>query len=138
MIGGAGDRLGLEGVHALVCDEQQAVSILSVLGVDGGSEAGGDDRGSTGQDDGALERALNRVDAVADGAVIGERGGEDNELVSAKAGEGVGRVEGVAEVAGDLAQDLVAGMVSERIVDLLEAVEVEQQQGERWCRCGGQ
>ena len=110
---------------------RRAGGVLGVLGVDGGAEAGGDDGGAAGEEDGALEGALDGVDAVADGAVVGEGGGEEDELVSADAGEGVGGVEGLAEVVGDLAEDLVAGVVAEGVVDFLEAVEVEQEEGER-------
>ena len=39
-------------------------------------------------------------------------------------------MEGVAEVVGDLAEDLISGVMAEGVVDLLEAVEVEHEDGE--------
>src|SRR4051795_9853813 len=51
---------------------------------------------------------------------------EDAELVAAEAGDGVARVEQLGEPAGHLAQDLVAVVVAERVVDVLEAVEVDE------------
>ena len=40
-------------------------------------------------------------------------------------------MKGIAEVVGYLAKDLISGLVSVGVVNLLEAVEVEQKQGER-------
>ena len=53
----------------------------------------------------------------------------DDELVAAKAAQGVGLAQTVLEPAGDLDQHLVAKQVPERVVDAFEAVQVEEQHG---------
>ena len=49
------------------------------------------------------------------------------ELVAAEARHGVAGAQAAGEPSADLLQQLVAGVVAERVVDLLEAVEVHQQ-----------
>jgi len=56
---------------------------------------------------------------------------EDRELVAAEAGDGVVRAQLVGQAGADRRQQQVAGLVPVRVVDLLEAVEVEEQDGER-------
>jgi hypothetical protein len=50
----------------------------------------------------------------------------DRELVAAQAGERVLVAQQPGHARTDLAQDLVAGMVAERVIELLEAVEVDE------------
>ena len=52
---------------------------------------------------------------------------QDRELVAAEAGDGVGRAHRVGQALADVAQKLIAGVVPEAVVDLLEPVEVEHQ-----------
>src|SRR5215213_1806953 len=54
---------------------------------------------------------------------------EDRELVTAEAGDGVLRTHHGAQPLGHLAQHLVARAVAERVVDALEAIEVEEVDG---------
>ena len=54
---------------------------------------------------------------------------EDRELVPAQPYQHVVRAQAVPQALGDLDQQLVTGVVPERVVDLLEPVQVEQQQG---------
>ena len=58
-----------------------------------------------------------------------EVGQQEHELVAAVAGEQVGRAGAAGEPRGDLAQQLVAGGVPERVVDELEVVEVDVEHG---------
>ena len=60
-----------------------------------------------------------------------EPSGRIAELVAAEARDGVGVAQGDDEPVGDLSQQLVAAVVPERVVDLLEAVEVHHQHGAR-------
>ncbi len=53
-------------------------------------------------------------------------GGEDGELVAADAGDGIGLAKLLAQVARHLDEHVVAGTVAEDVVDLLEAVDVEE------------
>jgi hypothetical protein len=55
---------------------------------------------------------------------------DDRELVAAQPRERVVLAQQLLQPRADLAQHLVAGVVAERVVELLEAVEVDQQQGE--------
>ena len=55
---------------------------------------------------------------------------QDDELVSAHAGDAVGFADVGAEASGGDAQDAVAGAVAVGVVDLLELVEVEHEQGD--------
>ncbi len=57
-------------------------------------------------------------------------GQQRDELVSAQARHGVAAAQAGRKPPGDLLQQLVAGFVSERVIDLLEAVEVEEEQRE--------
>ena len=52
---------------------------------------------------------------------------QDGELVAAEAGDHVGLADAVVQRAADGADDLVAGLVAAGVVDVLEAVEVEQE-----------
>ena len=54
---------------------------------------------------------------------------QDRELVAAEAGDDVGRAQPLAQHARDARQQAVAGRVAERVVDGLEAVEVEHERG---------
>ncbi len=71
-----------------------------------------------------------RVGEAFDVEVRGEVGGDDDELVSAEAREGVGGADGAAQLTGDLAQDLVADVMPEGVVYVLEAVEIENEERE--------
>ena len=56
---------------------------------------------------------------------------QDRELVATESGDGVGGPHARAQTLGDRAQELVAGRVTEAVVDVLEPVEVDEQHGER-------
>jgi hypothetical protein len=55
---------------------------------------------------------------------------QDHELVPAEPGDQVARADAVEQALGDHHEQPVAGVVAERVVDRLEAVEVEQEHGE--------
>ena len=57
------------------------------------------------------------------GAAVGQ---QDGELVAAEAGDRGAVAHALAQRVGHLADQLVAGAVAERVVDVLEAVDVEQ------------
>ena len=54
-----------------------------------------------------------------------DAGHDDRELVAAEAGNGIGRARHGTQPGTDLADQLVAGRMAERVVDRLEAVEIE-------------
>ena len=61
-------------------------------------------------------------------AAVGQPAQQHGELVAAEPGERVAAAQRAAQPGGDLAQQPVAVVVAERVVDLLEPVEVDQQQ----------
>src|ERR1700687_1438508 len=56
--------------------------------------------------------------------------GQHRELFSPEPGYGVGRPKDAAQARRDLLQETVTAVVTERVVDVLEAIEVEQQHAE--------
>ena len=67
----------------------------------------------------------------ADRLGVGRVGQDDRELVAAEAGEHVAGAQHRAQTRADLLEHEVAGAVAERVVELLEAVEVDEQQRDR-------
>ena len=63
--------------------------------------------------------------------------GEHHELVAAEPADRVAGPDRGREPGRDRAQQLVAGLVPERVVDLLEVVEVDEERGHRLLRRGG-
>ena len=55
-------------------------------------------------------------------------GDQHGELVAAQAGEDVAAAQRAAQAGGDLDEQTVALLVTQRVVDLLEAIEVDEQQ----------
>jgi hypothetical protein len=54
-----------------------------------------------------------------------DRGNQDRELVAAEAGDGVSPAKASGQPSGDIAEEPIALVVPQRVVDLLEPVEVE-------------
>ena len=104
----------------------QVVGVVGIDRIDGDAGAG------AGKDGGALE-ADRLVDAVEDAlgdhvdvfAVLPAPLQDHHELVAAEPHAEVGGAAGFAHALGGDHQHIVAGGVAERVVDLLEAVEVE-------------
>ena len=79
----------------------------------------------------AKPAAIRSAVAIAH-ALAGDLLQQQPELVAAEAGDRVGRADRFAQACGDADQQVVAGLVAERVVDLLEVVDVdEQDRGER-------
>jgi hypothetical protein len=76
---------------------------------------------------GDADRQLRVLEVVAD----------DAELVTAEAGDRVAGAQALDQPRGEHAQELVAGTVAERVVDELEAVEVDEQHRDRGAAPGG-
>src|SRR5438270_248247 len=88
--------------------------------------------GDAGRDPVALRRqqAVNAVQNL-DGLLDGGLGHGQPELVPAQAGAGVASADGAVQCGADGVDGGVAGLVAVQVVDLLQAVEVQQHQGER-------
>ena len=126
--GVAGVR-ALGGVHRDVGVLEQRLGVLAVVGVERDPDAGLD-----------LDGELLELEPLGDrlahaGAGLDRRvgaadvGDQHRELVAAEAGDGVAGAQ-VSSAARRRAQQQVAVVVAERVVDLLEAVEVDHQHGE--------
>ena len=74
----------------------------------------------------AVDRPLQLHRAPRELALVADLAEEHGELLAAPARDAVVRPDRVAQAAGDLDQHAVAGAVAERVVDLLEVVEVEE------------
>jgi hypothetical protein len=79
----------------------------------------GDD--AVGEREGSAHRRRGEVPAL---------GQQDGELVAAQPCHRVARAHAAAEPVRELLQEAVADMVAQRVVDLLEAVEVEEEEGQ--------
>ena len=117
-------------VHRDVGALQQPDRVARVLREERDADARVDVDGDVLDLEGALERAPQPQAGGARGRLVAGREHE-RELVAAEARERVVLAHRAAEPRPDLAQHLVAGVVAERVVELLEAVEVDQQQRER-------
>ena len=73
-------------------------------------------------DDAGRQRA--RIGRLVDAAL------QDGEFIAAQARDGVALAQTVAHALGDLPEQLVAERVAERVVDALEAIEIETQDRE--------
>jgi hypothetical protein len=78
--------------------------------------------------EGVLQRGPQPQPGGAGGRLVA-RVEDDRELVAAEAGQRVLRAQHGLQAGPDLAQDLVAGVMAEGVVELLEAVEVDEQEG---------
>ena len=80
-----------------------------------------------------LDRLVEDLDqALGDQLRRGLGGGgleQDDELVAAESPDGVLLADRAAQPVGDHAQELVTGRVAEIVVDVLEAVDVDEQRG---------
>ena len=119
--------LGL--VHRDVRALQQPHRVAGVPGEQRDADAGVDVDADAADGEGVLERRAQPQPGGARRRLVAGLE-DDRELVAAEARERVVVAQELLQARADLAQDLVAGVVAERVVELLEAVEVDQQQRE--------
>ncbi len=121
---------GLRPVHRHVGVLHQQLTPLAVAGGDGDPGADLHDQGQVVDDervaDGLDDPLRHRPAGVGRARAALGAGDEQRELVPTEAGGQLARAEHRGDARTDLAQDLVAAVVPERVVDLLEPVEVEQ------------
>ena len=130
-VGGAAGLLGL--VHRRIGLLHQRIVIGRIVGVDADAHADGN-------------RHLPVVDPQRRRQRFGDVGGDqrgarriavrqhDDELVAAQSPQQVGRLDAGAQPFGKLDQQRVARRMSQRVVDVLEVIEVEEYQGELFFR----
>jgi hypothetical protein len=124
------DAARLGRVHGDVGALHQRLDVAAVLGEHRDPDAGADEQRQALE----AERLLDRAGQL-DGDLLGlldRRAGrqQDRELVAADAGDQLGAGDSGLQAGADLAQQPVTGLVAERVVELLEVVEVDQQQRE--------
>ena len=104
-------------VHALVGEAAEEDFVGGVVGVDGDAYAASNDEGVAGDCERLAQGLADAVQAaVGDevGRQVGwEISGDDDELVTTEAGEGVGDADRVAEIAGYVLEEFVADLVAE-------------------------
>ena len=100
-----------------------------ILVDDGDADAGADDDGLIGDGVGRADGGDHARGDRLQGRVIEAAGGDDGELVAAEPGDHVVATQGAGEPLGDAADELVADRVAERVVDILEVVEIDVEHG---------
>ena len=115
--------LGL--VHGHVGVAQERRDVLAVVGLQRDADRGAELDGDAADVERDGQRAVQARGHLADGAAMGHVG-QDRELVAAEAGQDVVAAQQMAQARGDVDEQAVAVLVAHRVVDLLEAVEVDE------------
>ena len=84
---------------------------------------------------GRADRVLQAPGELGGHAAVGQPAQQHGELVAAEPGERVAAAHDALQAGGDLLEQAVARVVAERVVDLLEAVEVDRAAARRARRC---
>ena len=124
------DAARLGRVHRDVGALHQRLDVAAVLGEHRDADAGAHEQRQALEAEGLLDRA---GEAAGDGLGLLDGGAgrqQDGELVAADAGHQVGAGHAGLQPRADLAQEPVTRLMAERVVELLEVVEVDQQQRE--------
>ena len=115
-------------VHRDVGVLQQRGEVAAVIGRDRDADTGLDVEADSFEDE---RRGQLGTDAPAESLRvygIGDVRQQDDELVAAEPGDAVAFAQDACQARADLLQQQVTVVMAERVVDLLEAVEVEQQE----------
>ena len=132
--------LGL--VHRHVGVAQERRDVLAVVGLQRDADRGAELDGDAADVEREGQGAVQARGHLADGAAV-RHDGQDRELVAAEAGQDVVAAQQMAQARGDVDEQAIALLVAHRVVDLLEAVEVDEHErgersrrGWRWQRAG--
>ncbi len=124
-----GAPLVLGSVHGDIGAADQVIGRRRMQGGQGHADAGADMQAGGADVDGLLQQrgdaARHRRRLVGVGPVQ-----DDGELVATQARHQVVATDDLANAWSDLAEERVSGLVPERVVDLLEVVEIDQQEGQ--------
>ena len=101
-----------------------------MLGTERSADADPNLHGFVAEDIGAAAKFGDRAQAEGTGVGRAAAADDDEEFVAADPRRDVALGHPGAEPVGDLAQQAVAGAVAERVVDPLEAVEIQEQIGD--------
>ena len=122
--------LGLGGVHREVGVLDQLVEFGAVLRRQRDADAGVGREMMAEALIGLPDRLVDAGHEFLDVGAAADRGLDHREFVAAEAGDQVARLDAVLEAGRDRLQKLVADMMSERVVDALEFVDVDIEQRE--------
>ena len=103
-----------------------------MLADDRNADARTDDDGLVGDRVGGADGGDHSIGDRLQGRVVEAARGDDGELVAAETGHQIIAAQGTGEPLGDVADQLVAHGVAERVVDVLEVVEIDVEH--RGCR----
>ena len=121
--------LGLGPVHGRVGVLHQGSDVLAVHREQADADAGADEEFLVVGDEGVAEAVQQFFRHVLGVGALVQAGQQDDEFVAALACDGVDIAQLFAQAPGDGFQQLVADRVAEAVVDVLEAVQVEEQHG---------
>jgi hypothetical protein len=116
----------LRRVHGEIGVAEQLVAVRAGE-IEGDSDAHADEHGSSRDRQRTLERGEHTVGHLRRLSLVGEILQQHRELVAAQPGRGVLEPEAVAETIRHRDEQLVAGRVTEAVVDRLEVVQVEEE-----------
>ena len=116
-------------IHGLVGVLQDVGGGVGVLGEKGDADARRDVGQVVAQAEGVVDGGNDGLGDALHGVAVGEPRQQHGELVTALAGHGVGFAHAADDAPRSLHQQLVASLVSEGVIDLLEAVQVDVQHG---------
>ncbi len=117
-------------VHGHVCVPDEGLDVVAVVRVERDADARLDLDGQSGERERRLEPRADSFGQHQGAGLVPCAGRDDRELVSAQARHGVRVANERLEPLGQGLEEQVAALVAERVVDLLEAVEVEEQHGD--------
>ena len=118
-------------IHGRVRASEQGVRILRVAGKERDPDAGSDLERLVLDHQRLLEGLQDARGRRARRGFVDDAREDDRELVATQAGDGVRFPQLALEPVRNVTQDVVAAVVPEGVVDLLEPVEVHHQQGQR-------
>src|ERR1700690_203298 len=128
--------LALGAVHGLVGVALEQGRVLAVGGIHGDPDAAGNGKSLAFNDDGILQACNQGFGDGLRGGVSGTIFDESEEFITADAGDGIGVADARTQASGDRSQQLVADVMAETVVDDLEGVEVDAEDGKELLAAG--
>ncbi len=116
-------------VHGDVRVTEQGVVLIPVSGENADADTRGDVHRAPGHPDRSFQGFEDGVRLTGKLPGIFDVGSQNRELVAAEAGDGIPRSDRAAKPCGDFAKDDVPCSPAQAVVDALELVEVDEQQG---------
>ena len=116
-------------VHRRVSAPKKRFDVDTVAGRSGDADADSEVHGQSFKIDRLLDRRTNAANDLENLRAT-RLGHEHGELVAAEPGDRVVLAQSLSEAPSDLSQHLVAGRVAERVVDLLEPIQVHYEHGQ--------